>query len=323
MTPKISVIMPIYNEEQFVRLAIESILNQTFSEFEFIIIDDGSTDNTIDAIESFDDPRIILYKSHKRGIAEQLNFGIQKSRSHLIARMDGDDISIQERLEYQYNLLKEKNDISIVGTNIKYVNENGMVFSEMKYPEHNEDIEFQMPIESAVCHPVTVIRKEVFEKYGLYDNKFNYAEDHELFLRFIFKGVKFYNIQLPLFLYRAPIFRTDRNNIARQNLLSYKLGLEYLQKRYQSKNSKIDNYKFYYSMGLLEYYRGDISTSRKYFINALSFVKSKKIKLIRYIIVSFLGNRIINFLRDKNILPMFSLIVKRLTGKDFHSVSLK
>ncbi|MHC1732039.1 MAG: glycosyltransferase family 2 protein [Bacteroidales bacterium] len=116
--PKISVIMPTRNAEKYLKEAIDSILNQKFSDFEFIIIDDNSIDHTINIINSYHDDRIKIYSGECRGISAALNLGIKKSSGEYIARMDADDISLPERFEQQINFLEQNPDIGICGTRV-------------------------------------------------------------------------------------------------------------------------------------------------------------------------------------------------------------
>ena len=320
MIPKISVIMPVYNEERYVEKSIESILNQTFIDFEFIIIDDGSTDKSVKIIESFSDSRIKLFQSENKGMVNQFNFGIVNSNSPLIARMDADDIAIKNRFEVQYKYLNSNPDIHIVGSNIEYINEEGESVGEKKYPELHDDIEFMMPIENAVCHPVTIMRREIFDKLGLYKSIYDYSADHELFLNLIYHGYKFHNLQDTLLKYRPRFIRTDVSRMKNSNMISYKLGIDYLNKlniessQFGSKNS------YYFRMGLIEYYRGSLSLSRKHFINAWMSSKNKKFKILRYIGVTLLGQKFIDFLRHSGLLPKFSLFLNKITKIDLHRI---
>ena len=113
---KISVLMPVYNtKEEFLRTAIESILNQTYSNFEFIIINDGSTNNAEDVILSYKDERIVYLKQENKGIVSALNNGWDKASGEYIARMDSDDISLSERFEKQIEFLENNSEYSLVG----------------------------------------------------------------------------------------------------------------------------------------------------------------------------------------------------------------
>ena len=117
--PKISVVMPAYNAEKYIGEAIESILNQTFKDFEFIIINDGSVDHTKEIIREYNDPRIVLLENDKnRGIVLSLNKGLDAATGKYIARMDADDIALKNRFERQVEYLDEHKDIGVLGTGI-------------------------------------------------------------------------------------------------------------------------------------------------------------------------------------------------------------
>jgi glycosyltransferase involved in cell wall biosynthesis len=318
--PKISVIMPVYNEQRYLKDAIESILNQTFTDFAFIIIDDGSVDDSSEIIKSYQDTRIRFFRSEKKGMAEQFNFGIVNSSTPLIARMDADDIAIKNRFEVQYKYLSSNPDIHIVGSNIEYINEEGKSVGEKKYPELHDDIEFMMPIESAVCHPVTIMRREIFDKIGLYNTEYDYSADHALFLNIIYSGYKFYNLQEILLKYRPRIIRPDMSRVGNSNMISYKLGIDYLNRLNIESSHSSNKYSYYFRMGLIEYYRGSLSLSRKYFIKAWMNSKNKMFKILRYFSVTLFGQRFIDFLRKSSLLPRFSLYLNKITKFDLHRI---
>jgi glycosyltransferase involved in cell wall biosynthesis len=123
--PLISVVMPVYNAAQYLREAIDSILNQTFRDFEFIIINDGSTDRSLEIIQSYNDDRIRLINQKNTGLAKALNNGIAIAKSDFIARMDADDISIPERLTSQFSFLESNVDVVAVGSNAEVIDKEG------------------------------------------------------------------------------------------------------------------------------------------------------------------------------------------------------
>lgn len=319
-TPELSVIMSVYNEERFVRDAIESILNQTFSNFEFIIIDDGSTDRTEDIINKFDDKRIRYVKRERLGRSEALNFGLKIALSDNIALMDADDISMKHRFEVQLNTLRKHPEFHVIGSNVFFINEYGKKIREKKYPEFHDEIEFMMPVQNAVCNPSIIIKKETFERAGFYNKEYKYAEDHELFLNLLHYGYKFCNVQETLFNYRLRLVRTDKSKIKDSNIISYNLGIDYLN-RLNNESSKSGNkYSYYFRMGLIEYYRGSLSLSRKYFIKAWVGSKHKLFIIVRYISVTLLGQKFIDYLRKSSLLPKFSLYLNKITKIDLHRI---
>src|SRR5690625_6791695 len=127
---KISVIMPAYNEERYIAESIQSILNQTFQDFELIIVDDGSTDKTFEIASSFNDPRVKLYKQQNSGPAAARNKALSLAKGKYIALQDADDRSKPERLEKQYDFLENNLDYIAVGTDADYIDKDGFFIYE-------------------------------------------------------------------------------------------------------------------------------------------------------------------------------------------------
>lgn len=227
---KVSVIMGIYNMEQkkdLVKLAIDSILNQSYKDFEFIICDDGSSDNTYNVVKNIvkDDKRVILLKNEiNRGLAYSLNKCISKSRGKYIARMDADDISENNRLEKQVDFLDKHSEYAIVGCNLLLVNNNG-VWGKRILAEKPTKKSFLFT--SPFCHPAIVMRKEVLNEVNNYrvEKITRRAEDYDLFMRIYANGYKGYNMQE--FLYQ---FREDNDTYKRR---AYKYRWDEMQVRYR------------------------------------------------------------------------------------------
>ena len=177
--PKISVVMPAYNAEKYIGEAIESILNQTFKDFEFIIINDGSVDHTKEIIREYNDPRIVLLENDKnRGIVLSLNKGLDAATGKYIARMDADDIALKNRFERQVEYLDEHKDIGVLGTGIctfgEKIKEQKRVFTT-----NAEQLKAELLFNSCIAHPTVMIRKSVLQKYNLkYNTEFAGAEDY-------------------------------------------------------------------------------------------------------------------------------------------------
>lgn len=182
MNPSISVILPVYNTELYIKDAIDSILNQTKFDFELLIFNDGSTDRTDDFIKLYDDSRII-YKNYKvnKGIVNILNEGLSIAKGKYIARMDADDISFPDRLEVQFKYLEENPEVGICGSWFEYIG--GQVGIE-KRPTTFHEIQYHLFYGSPLTHPTVMMRTDYLRRYELwYDKKYNYAEDYELFFR--------------------------------------------------------------------------------------------------------------------------------------------
>lgn len=180
-SPMLSVVMPVYNAERFVAEAIESILNQTFNDFEFVIINDGSTDHSLEIIRSFKDTRIKLINNFKNiGNYPSRNKGHKLARGKYICVMDADDISLPDRLEVQYTFMEENPQVGIAGSCIKYLNTDQSIFREPDY----EIIKVKLLTNNFICHPSIIMRHSLLKEFNLlYDEDFWYAGDYDLMVR--------------------------------------------------------------------------------------------------------------------------------------------
>lgn len=197
MSVKISVIMSVYNtNDKWLRDSIESILNQTFSDFEFIIINDGSSNKAEEVILSYKDKRIKYIKQENQGLAKSLNNGLKIAQGEYIARMDADDISLPERFEKQIAFLEKHPDISLVGSSYE-------MFPDEKLVLHPETVRYIDLIKGCyIAHPTVMFRREDFEKHNLkYNETFKAAQDYDLWSRAI-RYIKMANLQEVLLKYR-------------------------------------------------------------------------------------------------------------------------
>lgn len=198
--PLVSVVMPVYNAEKYVGEAIKSILNQSFTDFEFLIFNDGSKDKSSKIIKSYVDKRIKYFEFNENyGLVKHLNEGIKISRGSYIARMDADDISIPTRFMNQINILNNNSEVGVCSGWIKTFGNRNQV---IKYAESDEEIKVNMLIKNSIAHPCAMIRKEVLLKDNVVYNRFFYPiEDFKLWLDLV-PFTKFYNIPTILLKYR-------------------------------------------------------------------------------------------------------------------------
>lgn len=186
MKPQISVIMPVYNVEKYISIAVQSILNQTFDNFELIIIDDASTDKTYDIINCFQDKRIIkLQNQINKGVSATLNEGLKIAHGEYVARMDGDDVSKPERFEKQLCFMKANSDLLISGTHMEVISNIGEFIRLQKKQISNEEIRIGLFFGyTSLAHPSIIVRKNLLDSFCLrYDSAFHYAEDYDLYCR--------------------------------------------------------------------------------------------------------------------------------------------
>lgn len=183
--PKVSVILSAYNAEKYIAMAVESILKQTFGDFEFFIVNDASTDRTSEIIKSFTDSRIISINNMENlGVAVSANICMDAAKGEYIARMDADDISFSHRFELQVNLLDNNPKVGICGAWLRTIG-SGKNYTE-KYAVSSKEIKFRMLLENPFAQPVIMLRKSFFDKYGLrYVSSYFPSEDYELWARAI------------------------------------------------------------------------------------------------------------------------------------------
>src|SRR6202035_90457 len=174
---KITVLMPCYNAADYIADAIRSVLTQTFRDFELLIINDGSTDNTVDLIKSFTDERITLIEQVKQGIAAALNNGLKHARTSFIARFDADDICFAERLEKQYNFMLSNPEVIVIGSGANYVDDAGnYIFTHFPQVVSNEEIQHLPFYICPFIHASVMFKKDFVTIYGYNINAHSFED---------------------------------------------------------------------------------------------------------------------------------------------------
>lgn len=221
--------MPCFNAEKYLSQAIESILTQTYSDFEFIIIYDNSTDNSIKLLSEYAkrDARIkVIINSTVLGLCNSLNKGVINANGKYIARMDADDISLPTRFEEQVRYLNAKSDCGIVGCFVEIIDgERGDRLGIRRYPLDDDKLKEKIFFYSPFAHPAVLIRKTVFDAVGLYSEEYSGCEDLELWFR-AGRVFKFANIPKILLKYRYHQDSITFNKIRRMEQLSNSLRLK-------------------------------------------------------------------------------------------------
>ena len=217
MVKSLTVLMSVYNGEIYLEEAIESILHQTFTDFDFLIIDDASTDKTSDILEKFtqQDSRIKIITNEKNsGLAYSLAKGVEAAKTPWIARMDADDISMRDRLEKQMKYLAENPETDILGGYALDINDRGEILDSRKVPtDHDNIVKFIWT--NPLIHPTVLFRRSAILKIGSYYCKTpkRIPEDYDLWFRSCAAGLQFANLPEPLIYYRF-----SENNFVRNNL---------------------------------------------------------------------------------------------------------
>lgn len=225
--PLVSVVFPVYNAERFVAAALESVLSQSFRDFEVIVLNDGSTDRSLAEVERVagSDPRVRVVSRPNKGLVETLNEGVALARGPWIARMDHDDVSMPDRFAIQLRHL-EASDTDICGTAVTYFGEAPEL--TRSYPLSDQTIKFRLLYDCALAHPSVMARASLL-KGNPYDVAAVHAEDYELWCRLAMKGAVFANIAQPLLMYRRHREQVSLKHQDEQRHCADKTALAYLR----------------------------------------------------------------------------------------------
>lgn len=231
-TPIISIVMPVYNGDKYIRECIDSILSQTYIDFELIIINDGSTDTTQKIIESYKDERILLINNHHDFI-DSLNIGISKAQGQYIARMDADDIMFPHRLQKHVKFMKEHQEIDVCGGAMKLF---GAVDNESHPSTDPLLLKLNFLHANQISHPTVMMKtclRELFPKkdniFQMYQKGYDCAEDYKLWIDLIQKGCNITNISEILIKYRISESQVTRKNQSTMINSSLRIQAEYIE----------------------------------------------------------------------------------------------
>jgi len=226
-SPTISVLLPVFNAERFLREAIESVLAQTYDDFELLVLDDGSTDNSLAILKQFEakDDRIRIFSRENKGLVPTLNELILKASGQYLARMDADDTCMPERFGKQVAFMDAHPDHVVVGTRLLLIDEEGLPLTTMidNFTYKEIDRALLKGVGLTLCHPSVMIRKQEVLDAGSYNMKAQFAEDFDLWLRLADKG-KLANLPDVLIKYRQHLSSIGYANRAKQ-LRSHKMAL--------------------------------------------------------------------------------------------------
>lgn len=235
-SPIVSILMPVYKTAPYLREAMDSILSQTFLDYELIVLNDCSPDNADEILDTYSDPRIVRYKGEQNvGLSNILNVGIGMARGKYIARMDSDDLSLPDRLRIQVDYLESHPDIDLVSVGMRLFGAKDDVWVREQNPEK---LKINALFHSPILHASSVWRRERFEENGLrFRQEMVPSEDYDLWTRALVKGMKLVNLRQVLYKYRVhpaqATTRTDltseKDRIVQQNYL--RAALPFLSER--------------------------------------------------------------------------------------------
>jgi glycosyltransferase involved in cell wall biosynthesis len=216
LNPFVTVVVPSFNEDpQIVRASLESIRAQTFPDFECIVVDESTQPELAEACLAVcaEDHRFVyIHPTERLGLPKSLNMAIARARGQLIARFDSDDICMPDRLALQVAFLHSHPEVSVVGGALDIISNEGNFLAHRSYPQSSTAIAKGMQLTTTIAHPTVMYRKEVIERYGSYNPDFRFAEDLDLWLRWMNEGILFSNLPEVLVKYRQDITRRDQRH---------------------------------------------------------------------------------------------------------------
>lgn len=224
--PKVSVIMSVRNGGNYLQECLRSILNQSYRNFELIVINDASTDNTAEILKNLKDKRLkIITNNKKKGLTKSLNLALKIASGLYIARMDHDDISQINRFKIQTDFLAKHKEIGVLGSSVYLIDQQGKKRGVKKFPFRNKEILKQLFKYNPLRHSTVMLRKDLITKFGSYDEKLDGAEDYDLWLR-LAKYTKLANIGLPLLSYRIHGDRVSEKEEKKVLVSAYKARIK-------------------------------------------------------------------------------------------------
>lgn len=232
--PKVSVLMSVYNGARYLPEAVESVLDQTFTDFEFIIVDDGSIGETPIILDAYNDPRLVRLRNQTNiGLVASLNRGLAAARGEYIARQDADDISLPQRLAKQVELLDAHPQVGLVGSWYAVIDAGGREEQVIQCPTENTEIQEHLFYSNCFCHGAVIFRREALTRVGCYREEFDLAEDWDLWLR-IAERYELANIPEPLYHWRLVPGSVSQANRHGQRRAARRVIEEAVQRRLSS-----------------------------------------------------------------------------------------
>lgn len=301
MAPKVSVIIPVYNAEKFIKETIESVLGQTCQDFEIVIVDDGSTDKSAETIKSLDDKRIIYTYQKNHGVSAARNKGILESDGEYIALLDHDDLWLPEKLERQVPILESNSNVGLVYSDCYIIDLNGHILKRnfKDHRPHQGKVLADLFLDNFIPCLTALIRKNILGSIGLFNPELSIAEEYDLFLR-IAEVCEVDFVDLPLAKYR--LHETNFSKNAVQGNKEENTVVKTFLKRHPELRDVLSNKvdkrlaAIYYNLGKAYFFQGEVKESRCCLDKAIKTYRSTQPFLFK--LLTFLGYRFVEKLRE-------------------------
>ena len=283
MKEAISILLPVFNDAKFIKKAVRSVLVNTYSNYELIIVNDGSTDNSLEILNTIKDQRIKVFNKSNSGLIETLNYGLKKCKNEIIMRMDGDDEIDTEKISKQLKYFSNSKSI-LLGTGGSVIDNNSKFKNLVNVPEDNISILKKMrKMQPSIIHASIMFYKDAIIKSGSYDEKFSVAEDYELFYRLSKLG-ELSNINIPLYK-----IRKNEENVSVTRSRTQLLNTMIARKLYfDPKTFKVDTEDYSktkieieksYTFKVIQFLNNKINNSSNQFLTALLRIFRKIISI--------------------------------------------
>ena len=261
MKEAISILLPVFNDAKFIKTAVKSVLVNTYSNYELIIVNDGSTDNSLEIINTIKDQRIKVFNKSNSGLIETLNYGLKKCKNEIIMRMDGDDEIDTEKISKQLKYFFNSKSI-LLGTGGSVIDNNSKFKNLVNVPEDNNSILKKMrKMQPSIIHASVMFYKDSIIKSGGYDEKFNIAEDYELFYRLSRLG-ELRNVNIPLYK-----IRKNKENISVTRSQTQLLNTMIARKLYSNPKT--------FKVNIEEYSKTKNEIEKSYIFKLINLLNSK------------------------------------------------
>ena len=218
--PIVSVLMTVFNHQNYVKNSVKSILSQNFKRFEFILIDNGSTDNSTKIIKSFKDKRVKkIYLKNNIGRTKCLNYGLKHCRGKYIAVLDSDDVAKKNRINIQYKALENDSNLWLIGSNYNLINTSNKKIGQSNIDQNLNNRPRKIIFKNLIAHSTVMFRKKLLKKIGLYPKEFQYAQDYAFYLKTI-KNFKIKILKEKLINLRVPHKNSETLRLYKTNIIN-------------------------------------------------------------------------------------------------------
>jgi glycosyltransferase involved in cell wall biosynthesis len=288
MTISLSVLMTVYNGGRYLRQAVESVLKQSHSDFEFLIVDDASTDDSLEIIRGYHDSRIrVIQNPSNRGQTVSLNIGLREARGEFIARIDADDIAFPYWLEYQLRLAQRYKESAVISSWLGVINEDGFVKQLLRIPQTYEGMLLRSLTSSPINHGGSLIKREVVLRYGGYDESLKILADYDLWTRLLQSGVLFSSgkdVSMVVRFHEGSISNAEKNGaVAEENKKVFRRHFAFLTHRQLLDKDLTLLWKLCYGTGTMPFHdMEEAAILLKAIYEALSFENISSVDIMRH-----------------------------------------